>query len=168
VEKPRSENRHRSRRRLVASVAPASLLLQTSSHHHSPLPLARVFGSQNLRSMQAPPLAALAGGAWAASNRPAILAAPASLRRARRGALRLPAWRAAGGGRAPRVPAKGAVLASDMGAEEVVGPSPLLDARGEQGSTLLPNAPCLSLSTFYSIPLVEESTQKSHLIRPFA
>jgi hypothetical protein len=28
-----------------------------------------------------------------------------------------------------------------MGAEEVVGPSPLLDARGEQGSMLLPNAP---------------------------
>ncbi|KAM0854173.1 hypothetical protein ACQ4PT_050623 [Festuca glaucescens] len=81
--------------------------------------------------MQAPPLAALAGGAWA-SHRPAILAAPASLRRSRRGALRLPAWRAAGGGRAPRVPAKGAVLASDMGAEEVVGPSPLLDARSEQ------------------------------------
>lgn len=81
--------------------------------------------------MQAPPLAALAGGAWA-SHRPAILAAPASLRRSRRGALRLPAWRAAGGGRGPRVPAKGAVLASDMGADEVVGPSPLVDARSEQ------------------------------------
>jgi glycerol-3-phosphate O-acyltransferase len=101
--------------------------------------------------MQAPPLAALAGGAWA-SHRPAILAAPASLRRSRRGALRLPAWRAAGGGRAPRVPAKGAVLASDMGAEEVVGPSPLLDARSEQGPLLLlPNAPGLTLH-FYSVP----------------
>jgi hypothetical protein len=40
------------------------------------------------------------------------------------------AWRAAGGGRGPRVPAKGAVLASYMGAEEVVGPSPLVDEEG--------------------------------------
>ena len=117
--------------------------------------------------MQAPPLAALAGGAWASqSHRPAILAAPASLRRSRRGALRLPAWRAAGGGRAPRVPAKGAVLASDMGAEELVGPSPLLDARSEQGSTMFPNAPGLTLH-FCSLNLVKESTQKSHLIRSF-
>ncbi|KAJ1296091.1 hypothetical protein BS78_01G272300 [Paspalum vaginatum] len=92
--------------------------------------------------MQAPPLVALAGGAcpataassssphWLASPRAAILAAPARLLRSRRGALRLEAkaaWRAAGGGRGPRVPAKGAVLASYMGAEEVVGPSPLLD-----------------------------------------
>ncbi|WVZ57789.1 hypothetical protein U9M48_008131 [Paspalum notatum var. saurae] len=91
--------------------------------------------------MQAPPLVALAGGAcpatatsssphWLASSRAAILTAPARLLRSRRGALRLEAkaaWRAAGGGRGPRVPAKGAVLASYMGAEEVVGPSPLLD-----------------------------------------
>ncbi|CAN6324444.1 unnamed protein product [Urochloa humidicola] len=99
--------------------------------------------------MHAPPLVALAGGAcpaaaaaassssssrppWLATPRAAILAAPARLLRSRRGALRLEAkaaWRAAGGGRGPRVPAKGAVLASYMGAEEVVGPSasPLVD-----------------------------------------
>ncbi|CAN6311742.1 unnamed protein product [Urochloa humidicola] len=97
--------------------------------------------------MHAPPLVALAGGAcpaaaaaaassssspppWLASPRAAILAAPARLLRSRRGALRLEAkaaWRAAGGGRGPRVPAKGAVLASYMGAEEGVGPSPLVD-----------------------------------------
>ena len=88
--------------------------------------------------MHAPPLVALAGGAappppWLASPRAAILAAPARLLRSRRGALRLEAkaaWRAAWGGRGPRVPAKGAVLASYMGAEEVVGPSPLLDEEG--------------------------------------
>ena len=40
------------------------------------------------------------------------------------------AWRATGGGRGPRVPAKGAVLASYMGAEEVVGPLSLLDEEG--------------------------------------
>ncbi|XP_066387430.1 glycerol-3-phosphate acyltransferase, chloroplastic-like [Miscanthus floridulus] len=91
--------------------------------------------------MHAPTLVAFAGGAcpataasspspWLASPRAAILAAPARLLRSRRGALRLEAkaaWRAAGGGRGPRVPAKGAVLASYMGAEEVVGPSSLLD-----------------------------------------
>lgn len=88
--------------------------------------------------MQAPPLVALAGGAcpaaaasfWLASPRASILSAPARLLRSRRGTLRLEAkaaWRAAGGGRGPRVPAKGAVLASYMGAEEVVGPPPLLD-----------------------------------------
>ena len=94
--------------------------------------------------MHAPPLVAFAGGAcpataasspspWLASPRAAILAAPARLLRSRRGALRLEAkaaWRAAGGGRGPRVPAKGAVLASYMGAEEVVGPSSLLDEEG--------------------------------------
>lgn len=94
--------------------------------------------------MQAPPLVALAGGASSPAwppPRAAILAAPARLRR---GALRFEAkaaWRAAGGGRGPRVPAKGAVLASDMGAEEVVG----LDARTEQG-LLLPKPP--DLTTF--------------------
>ncbi|XP_066344125.1 glycerol-3-phosphate acyltransferase, chloroplastic-like [Miscanthus floridulus] len=91
--------------------------------------------------MHAPTLVAFAGGAcpataaslpslWLASPRAAILAAPARLLRSRRGALQLEAkaaWRAAGGGRGPRVPAKGAVLASYMGAEEVVGPSSLLD-----------------------------------------
>ncbi|KAL6641522.1 hypothetical protein ACP70R_019703 [Stipagrostis hirtigluma subsp. patula] len=93
--------------------------------------------------MHAPPLVALAGGACPASASPppwaspraAILAAPARLLRSRRGALRLEAkaaWRAAGGGRGPRVPAKGAVLASYMGAEEVVGPSPLLNERDEE------------------------------------
>ncbi|KAL6905400.1 hypothetical protein ACP4OV_003001 [Aristida adscensionis] len=93
--------------------------------------------------MHAPPLVALAGGAcpagaspppWAAP-RAAILAAPARLLRSRRGALRLEAkaaWRAAGGGRGPRVPAKGAVLASYMGAEEAVGPSPLRSERDEE------------------------------------
>ncbi|XP_062200312.1 glycerol-3-phosphate acyltransferase, chloroplastic isoform X2 [Phragmites australis] len=87
--------------------------------------------------MHAPPLVALAGGArpaspspppWA-SSRGAILAAPARLLRSRRGALRLEAkaaWRAAGGGRGPQVPSKDAVLASYMGAEEVVGSSQLL------------------------------------------
>ena len=94
--------------------------------------------------MHAPTLVAFAGGAcpataasspspWLASPRAAILAAPARLLRSRRGALRLEAkaaWRAAGGGRGPRVPAKGAVLASYMGAEEVVGPSSLLDEEG--------------------------------------
>ncbi|KAF8689230.1 hypothetical protein HU200_042018 [Digitaria exilis] len=90
--------------------------------------------------MHAPPLVALAVGAcpaaasspppWLASPRAAILAAPARLLRSRSGTLQLEAktaWRAAGGGRGPRVPAKGAVLASYMGAEEVVGPSPQLD-----------------------------------------
>ncbi|KAK3153406.1 hypothetical protein QOZ80_2BG0172080 [Eleusine coracana subsp. coracana] len=89
--------------------------------------------------MHAPPLVALAGGAcpavssssspWTAP-RAAILTAPARLLRSGRGAPRLEAkaaWRAAGGWRGPRVPAKGAVLASYMGAEEVVGPSPQLD-----------------------------------------
>ncbi|AQK66220.1 glycerol-3-phosphate acyltransferase isoform X1 [Zea mays] len=91
--------------------------------------------------MHAPPLVTFAGGAcpttasaspspWLASPRDAIFAAPARPLRSRRGTLRLEAkaaWRAAGGGRGPRVPAKGAVLASYMGAEEVVGPSSLLD-----------------------------------------
>nr|CAB3495142.1 unnamed protein product [Digitaria exilis] len=93
--------------------------------------------------MHAPPLVALAVGAcpaaasspppWLASPRAAILAAPARLLRSRSGTLQLEAktaWRAAGGGRGPRVPAKGAVLASYMGAEEVVGPSPQLDEDG--------------------------------------
>uniref|UniRef100_A0A0D9XMX1 Glycerol-3-phosphate acyltransferase, chloroplastic n=1 Tax=Leersia perrieri TaxID=77586 RepID=A0A0D9XMX1_9ORYZ len=71
--------------------------------------------------MQAPPLAA--SPAWTA-----ILPAPARLCCSRRTALRLEskgAWRPAA--RGPRVPTKGAVLAA-----EVVGPSPLLDARNEQ------------------------------------
>jgi hypothetical protein len=94
--------------------------------------------------MHAPPVVAFAGGAcpataasslspWLASLRPAIVAAPARLLWFRRGALRLEAkaaWRATGGGRGPRVPAKGAVLASYMGAEEVVGPLSLLDEEG--------------------------------------
>jgi hypothetical protein len=94
--------------------------------------------------MHAPPLVTFAGGAcpttasaspspWLASPRDAIFAAPARPLRSRRGTLRLEAkaaWRAAGGGRGPRVPAKGAVLASYMGAEEVVGPSSLLDEEG--------------------------------------
>ncbi|RLN18986.1 hypothetical protein C2845_PM02G18780 [Panicum miliaceum] len=101
--------------------------------------------------MHAPPLVALAGGAcpaaaaaspppWLASPRAAILAAPARLLRSRRGALRLEAkaaWRAGGDGRGPRVPAKGAVLASYMGAEEVVGPSPLLDEEGLDDEELI-------------------------------
>ncbi|XP_052134173.1 glycerol-3-phosphate acyltransferase, chloroplastic [Oryza glaberrima] len=73
--------------------------------------------------MQAPPLASSPSPAWTA-----ILPAPARLCCSRRGALRFEAkaaWRPAA--RGPRVPAKGAVLAS-----EVVGPSPLLDARNEQ------------------------------------
>ncbi|TVU31540.1 hypothetical protein EJB05_23227, partial [Eragrostis curvula] len=93
--------------------------------------------------MQAPPLVALAGGVCPASSSSfpratpgaAILAAPARLLRSRRGTLRLEAkaaWRAAGGGRGPRVPAKGAVLASYMGAEEVVGPSPQLDESDDE------------------------------------
>lgn len=88
--------------------------------------------------MHAPPLVAVAGGACPAvsSSSPpwaAILTAPARLLRSRRGALRLEAkaaWRPAGGWRGPRGPTKGAVLASYMGAEEVVGPSPQLDDEG--------------------------------------
>ncbi|XP_015697455.2 glycerol-3-phosphate acyltransferase, chloroplastic [Oryza brachyantha] len=75
--------------------------------------------------MQAPPLAASASPAWTA-----ILPAPARLCCSRRAAaLRLEskaAWRPPA--RGPRMPAKGAVVL----ASEVVGPSPLLDARNEQ------------------------------------
>jgi glycerol-3-phosphate O-acyltransferase len=92
--------------------------------------------------MHAPPLVALARGACPASPPPwaaprvSILAPRARLLRSRRGPVRLEAkaaWRAAGGGRDPRVPVKGAVLASYMGAEEVVGPSPQLDELDDEG-----------------------------------
>jgi hypothetical protein len=117
--------------------------------------------------MHAPPLAAHAGGACPASLAPwaapraSILAPTARLLRSRRGAVRLEAkaaWRAAGGGRGPRVPAKGAVLASYMGAEEVVGPSPQLDELDDEGldcssfCSAMPLAPHLYfLPNFFSI-----------------
>lgn len=158
---------------VAASSPPSPVFLfrrfvpRRAHHHHSPSHWLGFSVSRTsrppARSMQAPPLAALAGGAWA-SHRPAILAAPASLRRPRRGALRLPAWRAAGGGRAPRLPAKGAVLASDTGAdEEVAGPSPLLDVRSEQGLLLLSNA-FLTRTFIKSRRGVIPEGQKSHLI----
>ncbi|ONM00339.1 Glycerol-3-phosphate acyltransferase chloroplastic [Zea mays] len=120
--------------------------------------------------MHAPPLVAFAGGAcpasaasslspWLASLRPAIVAAPARLLWFRRGALRLEAkaaWRATGGGRGPRVPAKGAVLASYMGAEEVVGPLSLLDEeelilhiRKERDNGKLPADVAINLEELY-------------------
>ncbi|KAG8084250.1 hypothetical protein GUJ93_ZPchr0010g7873 [Zizania palustris] len=70
--------------------------------------------------MPAPALAS--SSAWAA-----LLAAPARLCRSQRGAFRQEAKARWGSARGPRVPAKGAVLAS-----ELVGPSPPLVARNEQ------------------------------------